>query len=93
MNELKDNKNVFENIKHTDKHGNEYWFARELMPLLEYTNWRNFEIVIKKARIACINSNNIVTYHFDEIIKMIKIAKGAIREVKNIIFLDMVVIL
>lgn len=41
--------NVFEDIKHIDECGNEYWFARELQKVLEYKDWRNFQKVIDKA--------------------------------------------
>ena len=50
MNEIKEyTEKVFENIKHIDESDNEYWFARELMPLLEYTLWQRFSNVIIKA--------------------------------------------
>ena len=43
-NEIKEyTEKVFENIKHIDDEGNEYWYARELMPVLEYTEWRKFK--------------------------------------------------
>ena len=51
------NKNIFENIKHIDENGNEFWYARELQKVLNYTQWRRFEDVINKAKIACDNSN------------------------------------
>ena len=41
---------TFENIRHIDEYGNEYWFARELMKILEYNKWQNFEKVIKRAK-------------------------------------------
>ena len=47
-----DNNKAFENIKHIDENGVEYWFARELQLVLEYKEWRNFELVIDKAIIA-----------------------------------------
>ena len=50
------NNNSFESIKHIDEYGNEYWFARELQKILEYKEWRNFIIVIDKAKAACLNS-------------------------------------
>ena len=54
MNEIKEYKEkVFEDIKHIDENGNEYWNARELMPLLEYTERRKFKGVIIKANINC----------------------------------------
>ena len=48
---------LFEDIKHIDEFGNEYWLARELQNILEYTQWRRFENVINKAKFACENSN------------------------------------
>ncbi len=53
----------FESIKHVDENG-EYWFARELMPLLDYDKWQNFERVIKKAKTASGNSGNPVELGF-----------------------------
>ncbi len=82
MNKIKEcNETVFENIKHINEFGDEYWEARELMPLLEYSKWENFHKVIKNAMIACENSNYSVADHFPEVGKMIKIAKGANRKV------------
>ncbi len=53
MNEIKEyTEKMFEDIKHTDENGNEYWSARELMLLLEYSKWENFHKVIKSAMIA-----------------------------------------
>ena len=50
MNELeKINETIFESIKHVDDEGNEYWYARELQKVLEYTEWRKFVGVIKKS--------------------------------------------
>lgn len=69
-----DNK-IFEEIKHLDEEGNEYWEARELQELLEYKEWRWFFNVIEKAQIACIQSGNNVNEHFGVCSKMIKIAK------------------
>ena len=82
MNEIKEyTENIFETIKHTDEEGNEYWYARELMPLLEYSKWERFSNTIENAKIACKNSGYNVNYHFPRVGKMIKIAKGAKREV------------
>lgn len=72
---------TFEDIKHIDENGNEYWEARELQKILEYTEWRNFELVINKAKIACINSNYKVYYHFVDINKTISMPKGATKNV------------
>lgn len=49
----KENNTTFEDIKHIDSNGNEYWLARELQKALEYVEWRKFEGVIEKAKSAC----------------------------------------
>lgn len=72
---------IFENIKHIDEFGNEYWDARELMPLLEYSKWENFHKVIKRAMLACETSNNNVSDHFPELRKTIAMPKGASKTV------------
>ena len=72
INEIEINNEIFENIKHIDEYGNEYWYARELQNALEYKEWRKFEGVIKKAEESCKNSNNIVEDNFvgsDKIVK------------------------
>ena len=70
---------IFENIKHIDENGVEYWEARELQQVLEYKEWRKFNNVINKAIIACLNSNNRVDDHFVHVDKMVKIGSGAMR--------------
>ncbi len=55
---------TFEEIKHIDENGFEYWYARELMSALGYKDWRYFDAVIKKATISCENSNIPVLDHF-----------------------------
>ena len=74
-------KTIFENIKHIDEFGNEYWNARELQKTLEYKEWRKFEGVIKKAITSCIGSNYNVDDHFVRLDKMIELAKGAKRKI------------
>ncbi len=61
----------------------EFWHARELQPLLGYSRWENFELVIKKAIIACENAGGNVEDHFRGVTKMIKSAKNAERSVKE----------
>ena len=58
------NNDIFENIKHIDEKGYEYWLARELMPALGYVKWQKFESIIEKAKLSCLNSNNMVDDHF-----------------------------
>ena len=81
MSNIRINYNLFENIKHIDEFGNEYWLARELKTILAYSQWRRFNDVIDKAKNACKNSNYNVSDHFAEVGKMISIAKGGIRNV------------
>ena len=71
---------IFENIRHIDEDGREFWKARELMPLLEYSKWENFHKVIKRAMIACETSNNKVSDHFPEFRKMVDIGSNTKRE-------------
>jgi len=60
----------FEAIKKYTQNNIEFWSARELMPILEYSRWENFEEVIKKAQKACLNSGQIVENHFRNVTKM-----------------------
>ena len=64
--------NIFENIKHIDEYGNEYWAARELQKVLNYSQWRRFYSVIEKAKTSCVKSNNDIFAHFANIGKMVK---------------------
>lgn len=72
---------TFEDIKHIDELGNEYWEARELMLALEYSKWEHFAKVINKAKISCKLSGIDVDDHFPVIGKTIKMPKGATKEV------------
>ena len=84
MNELElYRESVFEEIRHVDEEGIEFWYARELAKALKYTEWRKFEGVIEKAKIACEGSLNKVEYHFVGFAKMINLAKGAKRKVQD----------
>ena len=76
-------KSPFEKIKFIDENGIERWYARDLSKLLGYDEWRNFENVLNKAVIAAKTVGADAVYHFVEINKMISIAKGANREVKD----------
>ena len=62
----------FESIKHIDENGVEFWYARELMIVLEYKQWRRFEQVIERAKEACKNSNVNVYDHFADVGKIVK---------------------
>ena len=76
------NKN-FEEIKHIDENGVEYWYARELMPILQYSNWQNFEKIIEKAKISCENSDISMFDHFTDVNKTIKMPKGATKVIND----------
>jgi len=84
MNELeKINETIFESIKHVDEDGNEYWYARELQKVLEYTEWRKFVGVIKKTINSCKASNYVASDHFVGTDKMINLGKGGQRKVPD----------
>lgn len=55
---------IFDDIKHIDEYGNEYWEARELQQILGYKEWRYFSAVIEKAQVACSQSNNNINSNF-----------------------------
>lgn len=74
----------FEDIKHTDDNGVEYWSARDLQRLLTYKDWRNFEVVLEKAMEACRKSWNSKFDHFVGVNKMITAGKEAQREIFDI---------
>ena len=80
MKNAKKENQTFEDIRHIDENGVEFWYARELMPILEYSNWQNFEKIVKKAKISCENSDISVLDHFTNVNKMVLIGSGAYRE-------------
>jgi len=88
MNELIEKENFnernFEEIKHVDENGVEFWYARELMIILEYKQWRRFEQVISKAKEACKSSDLNVFDHFANVGKMVKagVAHKQINDIK-----------
>jgi DNA-damage-inducible protein D len=74
----------FEEIKHLNEAGTEYWSARELQRLLTYKDWRNFEVVLEKAMEACRKAGNSKFDHFVGVNKMISLGKEAEREIFDI---------
>lgn len=62
--EIDESNKSFEDIKHIDENGIEFWYARELMKVLSYKDWRYFDAVIEKAKIACQNSELSDIDHF-----------------------------
>lgn len=75
--------NVFDNIKHVNEYGQEFWYARELQPVLEYSQWRYLKEAIERAKTACGNSGQNVKDHFAEVRKMVDIGSNAKRSVED----------
>lgn len=74
----------FENCRRLDEAGNEYWSARELSKLLEYSEYRHFQPVINKAKESCQNSGLDHSDHFEDILGMVDIGSGAQRKVPDV---------
>lgn len=74
---------IFENIKHLLEDGTEYWNARELQTVLDYSQWRNFKEAIERAKLACKNSGLEPTDHFADVSKMVELGSGAEREIDD----------
>ncbi|WP_191968519.1 DNA damage-inducible protein D [Cellvibrio sp. KY-GH-1] len=75
---------TFESIKALDENGNEFWPARQLAKVLEYSEYRHFLPVLERAREACRNSAQAVEDHFEDILEMVEIGSGARRELPNV---------
>ena len=78
-------KSSFDSIMHVDEDGVEFWYGRELQPLLGYSKWQNFEEVINKAKISCVTSGSLEESHFTDVSKMVK---GGVADVpkKDVMF-------
>lgn len=74
----------FEQIRRTSDTGAEYWSSRDFARVLGYSDYRNFEQVINKARTACMNSGQSVDDHIVDVTDMIEVGKGAKREIKSV---------
>ncbi|MFR5756868.1 MAG: DNA damage-inducible protein D [Lachnospiraceae bacterium] len=84
MNELKEcTEKMFEDIKHIDEEGNEYWLARELQIAFKYKEWRKFDGIINKSITACNNSNINANDQFVQVDKLIQHGKGGMRNIKD----------
>ncbi len=73
----------FEDIKQIDEDGTEFWYARALAKILEYSDFRNFIKVIEKAKKACINSNYELSDHIVEVNEMVDLGSGSSRNIKS----------
>lgn len=80
---MKYSEETFESIKHYTDEGTEFWYARELSKVLQYSDWRNFQNALFKAMEACKNSGNEVSDHFGETTNMINLGKNAKREIDD----------
>ncbi len=74
---------TFEGIRHVGEDGNEFWLARALARVLDYSEYRHFLPVIECAREACENSGQRIADHFEEVLEMVGIGSGAMRELSN----------
>jgi len=75
---------VFEQIKQTDENGSEFWGARQLAKVLEYTDYRHFLPAIGRAKESCKNSGQNISDHFEDILEMVQLGSTAEREVDSI---------
>ena len=74
---------TFESIKHVNEYGYEFWYARELQSVLEYTEWRNFQKLIEKAQTACENSDMDVDECFVEVNKTSPMPNGGVKLIED----------
>lgn len=74
----------FERLKRTSSYGMDFWRARELMPLLGYDKWENFQVVMERAKTACTSVGQPPHNHFRDAGNMVAIGSGAIRETKDV---------
>ncbi len=75
---------TFEGIRQFDAEGNEFWIARQLAKVLEYSEYRHFQPVIERAKEACRNSGHSVEDHFEDVLDMVEIGSGAKRQIADI---------
>ena len=82
MNNIKEyTTKLFEDIKHVDENGQEYWLARELQNILEYNQWRSINDLIERAKVACKESKYNIDDHFAVQRKMVDIGSKTTRNV------------
>ena len=75
----------FDSIKQLDDEGNEYWYARDLQGVLEYSEWRNFFKVVEKAKIACKASGHAVQSEFVDVNKLVDVGANLQRSIQDIV--------
>lgn len=75
---------TFEGLRQLDQEGNEFWLARQLAKVLEYSEYRHFLSVVERAKEACRNSDHLVEDHFEDVLEMVEIGSGAKRQIADI---------
>ncbi len=75
---------TFESIRHLNKDGDEFWLARQLAVVLDYSQYRHFQPVIERAKEACRQSGQKLEDHIEDILTMVDIGSGAKREVPDV---------
>ena len=75
---------TFDSIRQYDEEGNEYWLARPLAKVLDYSEYRHFLPVLERAKEACRNSDQAVEDHFEDVLEMVEIGSGAKRELPDV---------
>ena len=81
---VKQHHDTFEGIRQLDADGNEFWIARQLAKVLEYSEYRHFQPVIERAKESCRNSDHMVDDHFEDVLDMVDIGSGAKRQIADI---------
>lgn len=75
---------TFEGIRQLDATGQEFWLARQLAEVLDYSQYRHFLPVVERAKEACLNSGQPVENHIEDVLTMVEIGSGAKREIADI---------
>lgn len=81
---MSDQHQPFEQLKQIDANGMEFWSARSISKLLGYSEYRHFQPVITKAKEACRKSEHVIADHFEDILGMVTIGSGALRELPDV---------
>jgi DNA-damage-inducible protein D len=75
---------TFEGIRQVDFDGNEYWLARQLAKVLDYSQYRHFLPVVERAMDACRNSGQTISDHVEGVLTMVEIGSGAKRQLEDL---------
>jgi DNA-damage-inducible protein D len=80
---VKKHHQTFEDLKQENDAGMEFWYARDLQTVLDYSTWDKFKRVIQKAITSCDNSGQPAENHFSQVVKMVRIGSSAQREIED----------